>query len=126
MYDTPTSCVCVGMCRRSSVVASRKSYCDAVLVPESVMVGSTAVFRRFAMEAGLQSYYLVYDFMDGGDLTRALSTGQGLSEWERVKVCEGFEFGFWSVADASACFLFGCLHVCVCSQLRVGARCRRC
>jgi hypothetical protein len=38
------------------------------------------------MEAGHPFYYLVYDFMDGGDLTRALTTGQGLTEWERVKV----------------------------------------
>jgi hypothetical protein len=38
------------------------------------------------LEAHQKYYYLVYDFMGGGDLAKALASGQGLSERERVKV----------------------------------------
>jgi hypothetical protein len=38
------------------------------------------------MEAYQRYYYLVYDFMGLGDLEKALATGQGLSERDRVKV----------------------------------------
>ncbi len=44
--------------------------------------------RRFAMQEGNPVLYLVYDYMDGGDLGRALAVPTGLSLSERVKVCE--------------------------------------
>ncbi len=38
------------------------------------------------MEAGHPSMYLVYDYMDGGDLGAALTGAPALTDWERVKV----------------------------------------
>jgi hypothetical protein len=46
---------------------------------------------RYAMEAGHPSLYLVYDYMEGGDLGRALAIPPGshgaLTQGERFKVC---------------------------------------
>jgi hypothetical protein len=44
---------------------------------------------RFAMEAGHPSLYLVYDYMEGGDLGSSLAhcdDGSGLTHAERLKV----------------------------------------
>jgi hypothetical protein len=54
--------------------------------------GSSRLFDRYASAKDREHpfFYLVYDFMDGGDLTNALQvvppTGQDLSDRERVQV----------------------------------------
>lgn len=52
--------------------------------------------QGYAMEAGHPSLYLVYDYMEGGDLAKALASSPGLTELERLKVlrdaCDGLCF----------------------------------
>jgi hypothetical protein len=38
------------------------------------------------VEPGHPSLFLVYDFMDGGDLGAVIASGAPLAGWERVKV----------------------------------------
>ena len=53
------------------------------------------------MEEGHPSLYLVYDYMDGGDLARALASDPpALTERQLVKVSEGVPVGW---AQGSAC-----------------------
>ena len=80
------------------------------------------------MEAGHPSLYLVYDYMEGGDLGRALAIPPGshgaLTQGERFKVCVCVCCASYGVF-CSACvgvhgvmglcgFVCLCLCVCVC------------
>ena len=44
------------------------------------------IFGRYAMDPGQSSLYLVYDYMDEGDLAHNLDRVPPLTEWERIKV----------------------------------------
>lgn len=52
--------------------------------------------RGYAMDPGQSSLYLVYDYMDEGDLAHNLDRVPPLTEWERIKilldVCDGLSF----------------------------------
>ncbi len=46
----------------------------------------TPIKHRYAMETGHPAMYLMYDYMEGGDLEKALVGDPPLTDWERIKV----------------------------------------
>jgi len=67
------------------------SHCMYIVLPLRPCFFPPLFLFRYAMEAGHPSLYLVYDYMEGGDLGRALAIPPGshgaLTQGERFKVC---------------------------------------